>query len=228
MKILAFDTSMEACSTALYDAAAGRVLAQAHCVPGRGHAEILFAQIEAVMGESGVALREVDRFAVTVGPGTFTGVRIALAAARGLSLAAKRPLIGIGSLAAIAAAEPGADEAIVVAVDARRGELYVQAFTDARALAEPALSHIDCAATELARLIAGKPCVLLGSGTPLLAAEFDAIDQPYSVHSGESWPRASIVARLAARENPDGPSPIPFYLRAPDAKLPESARGILP
>lgn len=221
MKILALDTSGDACSVALYDAAASAVLAEEHLPIERGHAEILFAQIARVTQAGATALKSVDRFAVTIGPGTFTGVRIGLAAARGLALAAQRPLIGIGSLEAVARgaeAPPGA--LIVAAFDARRGELYVQAFRGEAPITQPMATTPQDAANTLMRLEPNAPLFAIGSGAELLRATLGQQGARVEVASGEALPRASVLARIAARREPTNQPVMPLYLRAPDAKLP--------
>jgi tRNA threonylcarbamoyl adenosine modification protein YeaZ len=212
---------MEACSVAIYDALADAVLAEVHDVPGRGHAEILFAQIEHVTRSAGITLRDMDRFAVTVGPGSFTGVRTGLAAARGFALATGCPAIGVGSLEAIAAAaQTPSGERLAVVQDARRGEFYVQIFAHGRALGPPAIMTRGGAAAAIGDVaFGGAGIALVGSGADALVLELGA---SVRVLKSEPWPRASVVARIAGARPPGG-SPAPFYLRAPDAKLPLAA-----
>ncbi|HLJ62563.1 MAG TPA: tRNA (adenosine(37)-N6)-threonylcarbamoyltransferase complex dimerization subunit type 1 TsaB, partial [Stellaceae bacterium] len=137
MKVLAFDCAGNACAAALVRA--GAVLAQRLTRLERGHAQLLAPMIEAVMKEAGTRFSDLDLIAVTTGPGSFTGVRIGLATARGLALAADCPLVGVTSFAAIAAGiAPLADLNLVVAVDSKRAEFYVQAFgPDGAALTPP-------------------------------------------------------------------------------------------
>ena len=149
MNILAFDTTLGACSAAVFDSAANRVLASEFAAMQRGHAEALMPMVARVMAASALSFTDIDRFAVTLGPGSFTGVRVGVAAARALALACARPAIGIGTLEALAASLPAAarlpaacapgsgaqaaaaDGAFAIALDARRGEVYVQPFTAA-------------------------------------------------------------------------------------------------
>ncbi len=136
MNILAFDTCFDACSACVARTGDGvvEVLASALERFETGHAERLVPMIDEVMARAGVAFADIDRLAVTVGPGTFTGTRIGIAAARGLALATGIPVVGASSLAVmaeVAARELGprkAGEDLLVAVDARRGEVYVQLF----------------------------------------------------------------------------------------------------
>src|SRR5690242_4919107 len=101
--LLVFDTSMAACSAAVYDVAHARVRASRFARIERGHADILAPMIKEVMDEAGVGFPALDRIGVTLGPGTFTGVRTGIAMARGLALALDRPIAGIDTLSAIAA-----------------------------------------------------------------------------------------------------------------------------
>src|SRR4029450_5613108 len=130
MNILALDTSMGACSAALItrDDGARRVFARAERM-APGHAEALMPMVDNIMRESGTAFSALDRIAATTGPGSFTGVRIAISAARGLALVTAAKLFGSGSLTVMPreAHDPGvtAGAPFAVAVDARRGMLYL-------------------------------------------------------------------------------------------------------
>jgi tRNA threonylcarbamoyladenosine biosynthesis protein TsaB len=203
VRILALDTCLPACSAAVIDGE--RVLAAA-CEPmQRGHQERLAVMVQEVMG--GLSFADLDRIGVTVGPGSFTGLRVGVAFAKGLSAALDKPCVGIGSLEALAAERPGF---VVAAVDARRDQVYVQAFRDGAALMEPAALHADDAIAQVARF--GTPHLIVGTGAPLLAAAFaGAATDPGAV------PDPAALARLAARTNAPAR---PIYLRAPDAKLP--------
>lgn len=133
MRILAFDTALRACSAAvLIVKGAERKLARAYEARERGHAEVLMPMIEQVMREAGSAYQDLDRIAVTIGPGTFTGTRIGIATARGLGLALAIPVIGETSLAVMAhgiqARSGSEDQPLAIAVDARRGQIYFQHF----------------------------------------------------------------------------------------------------
>lgn len=221
MKILALDTSGDACSVALYDAAAEEILAQERVLIERGHAEILFSQITRVTEQAGTMLKAIDRFAVTIGPGTFTGVRIGLAAARGFALAAKKPLIGVGSLEVVARGADAPESAMIVAAfDARRGELYVQAFHGGKAVFEPVAATSANAAAAIVEASIGRDVFIAGTGAEILRAALVAQNARAEIAAGEALPRADILARLAAKRPETSGSVMPLYLRAPDAKLP--------
>jgi tRNA threonylcarbamoyladenosine biosynthesis protein TsaB len=224
MMILAFDTTMQACSAAIMGDGACR--AHRFQARQRGHAEALLPMIEAVRGEAGAGWSDIDAIAVTVGPGTFTGVRIGLAAARGLSLVTGAAIVGVTSLEALAAEAVAAcpmDGRLVVCVDARRSQVYVQSFVvTAEGDVQPADHPAACdPAAAAARL--GSGIRLVGSGAGLVEAALpeplpDVIFDPAPLQ-----PDARTIAGLVARRGlpADGGShPVPLYLRPPDAKLP--------
>src|ERR1700728_3269122 len=103
MLILAIDTALDACAACVLDADAARLIAQESQTMKRGHAEALMPLIGRVMKEAGIAFAALDRIAVTTGPGSFTGLRVGLSAARGIALAANKPVVGLTTLAAYAA-----------------------------------------------------------------------------------------------------------------------------
>ena len=208
MIVLGLDTCLASCSVAVLDGE--RVLASAREVMARGHQERLAPMARAVMAEAGLAFGRLDRMAVTVGPGSFTGLRVGIAFAKGLALALDRPAVGIGTLEALAAE---ADGLVFPAIDARRGQLYLQAFEDGRALMAPDALTAEVAAARLAELAQGRSFTLVGSGAALLA-DFAPAARVIAAEGAD----ARHVARLAAAREP-GPLK-PLYLRSPDAKLP--------
>jgi tRNA threonylcarbamoyladenosine biosynthesis protein TsaB len=195
--LLAIDTATEACSVALI-AADGSLRAAAHEIVGRGHAERLVPMIAEL-----TAGQHVDRIAVGCGPGSFTGIRVGIAAARGLALGWGVPLTGVSSLALIAA---GVDEDVAIAIAGGHGELFVQRFA-----AHPLRAVTPLAALASAAAASAVPeRLVLGSGAEaLVAARGHGEARP-------AWPRAADVGRL-----PDefaSLPPRPIYGRAPDAK----------
>ncbi|HEX7759708.1 MAG TPA: tRNA (adenosine(37)-N6)-threonylcarbamoyltransferase complex dimerization subunit type 1 TsaB [Caulobacteraceae bacterium] len=214
--VLAIDTCLGACSVALVDN--GAVVARA-CEPmTRGHQERLAPMTYEVMARAGVAFAAIDRIGVTVGPGSFTGLRVGLAFAKGLALALDKPCIGVGSLEALAAsvgaASVGAANVatagpVAAVIDSGRGQAYLQTFDGAAATCEPQVLPLEDAQAALAALGGG---ILTGPGVELLkeaAARFTVA--PLAA------PDPAAVARLAAAA-PIAP-PTPLYLRAPDAKI---------
>jgi len=208
MIVLALDTCLSACSVAVSDGA--RVLAHASEVMARGHQERLAPMAETVMAEAGLPFSRLERIGVTVGPGSFTGLRVGVAFAKGLASALSIPAVGVGTLEAMAAPVAGLAFAVI---DARRGQVYCQAFEDGHALMAPDALTAEDAAARLAEIALGRPVALIGSGAPLLAPMV-----PTAAVIAAEGADAREVARLAASR---APAPLrPLYLRAPDAKLP--------
>jgi len=186
------------------------VLAHAREVMARGHQERLAPMTREVMAKAGLVFASLDLIAVTVGPGSFTGLRVGIAFAKGLALALDRPAVGVGTLEALAAEATGL---VFAAIDARRGQLYLQAFEDGRALMAPDALTAEVAAARLAELSQGRPFALVGSGAALLAEA-----APGAEIVPAEGADARHVARLATTRTP---APLrPLYLRSPDAKLP--------
>jgi tRNA threonylcarbamoyladenosine biosynthesis protein TsaB len=217
MKILAIDTSGGACSVGMWRD--GTMLADDSRVMAQGHAEALMPMIERVMADAGVAYAALDRIAVTVGPGSFTGVRVGIATARGLALATDAPVIGLTvteTLAAMAA-ERQADTTvalpILAVVDSKRGDVFAQAFApDLRARGEIEVVAVD----RLPTWIGPGMVIVVGDGTDAALAALG----PRAARS----PAAPIcapatLARLAAERTPDPRGALPIYGRAPDVTL---------
>lgn len=210
MKILSLDTAMAACSAAIIDTDAPLPLAAAYVPMERGHAEALPPMIAAVLKSSGIGLSEIERLAVTTGPGTFTGLRIGLSFARGLGLSRSLPVAGIDSLTAIAANE-ASKGAILVASDARNGEVYAALFdAEHRPIRTP---HVATASSAAANAPSGAR--VLGTAAQAVIEASGRHDLVRS-HAGD-LPVAAHFARIAAAVSPRG-MPAPLYLRAPDAK----------
>ena len=188
-----------------------RVLAVLSEPMERGHQERLAPLAQAVMQEAGAPFAALDRMGVTVGPGSFTGLRVGLAFAKGLGLALDRPVVGVGTLEALAASA-GTEGLVAAAVDARRAQLYLQVFLNGEALMAPDAVTLSEAAARLAELHRGGRATLLGSGAPALRGVIAG-----AVVLERTAPDAVAVARLAARSSEP---PQPLYLRAPDARLP--------
>jgi tRNA threonylcarbamoyladenosine biosynthesis protein TsaB len=223
MALLAFDTCFGAVSVAVrYRAANGDWLVrEAYEARQTGHAERLMPMIAEVMAGAGLAFGAVERFAVTVGPGTFTGVRVGVAAAKAFALAAGRPIVGVSSLDVIAARArhllgTRADgRNILVAVDARRGGLYcaLQRDIPGADADAPLLLNVDDA-TALAR---DARAIVIGSGGPLIADHAAAQGHRIDTDLASIEPHARYLAQLAADRSPS-PGVAPLYLRSPDVR----------
>lgn len=208
--ILALDTCLTACSVALLDGGTVRA-ARSEAMP-KGHQERLGPLVREIMDEAGADFGQLTRVGVTVGPGSFTGLRVGLAFAKGLGAALGVPVVGVGVLEALAAGLPGF---AVAAIDARRGQVYLQIFEDGAALTAPDALPVETAAARLVEVFSGGPATLVGSGAPLLAPAL-----PSARVLTPEGPDPVAVARLAARGPAPARPPRPLYLRAPDAKLP--------
>lgn len=221
MNTLAFDTCFGACSAAVtWSAPEGRLQACRFERMPRGHAERLLPMVGEIMAEAPLAFSDLQRIVVTTGPGTFTGQRVGIAAARAIALATGAPVAPLSSLAVMAftaAHELGGDadgKVLAVAVDARRGEIYFQVFAGPgwEALDAPALLTPDAAAARLR----AQTAIAVGSGGALVsaAAQNIGLSIPATLPALEAdvryIPETAIVTV-------DGP-PRPLYLRPPDAK----------
>jgi len=209
MIVLGLDTALAACSVAV--TRDGEVLASVSEPMLRGHQERLAPLVEEVMAAAGLPFSALDRVGVTVGPGSFTGLRVGLAFAKGLGLAVSRPCVGVGSLEALAASAPGAGLTAAV-IDAKRGQVYLQAFEAGAPVMAPDALPVETAAARLAELWKGGPLRLIGPGAALLA---EAAPGGEMILRAAPAPEA-ICALASKRSTPARP----LYLRAPDAKLP--------
>ncbi|ACI53326.1 peptidase M22 glycoprotease [Rhizobium leguminosarum bv. trifolii WSM2304] len=209
MIVLALDTAGVDCAAAVYDSGRNTMLGEASDMIGKGHAEHLIGIVDRALDQVDMALSDIDRIAVTIGPGSFTGIRVGVAAARGFALSLNVPAVGVTTLEVMASAQrektPG--RAVLAAMDAKRDEIYLQSFSpDGSPLDAPrALSVAQAQA-----FAAGFDGEITGSATPLLKAG------AHGDHSN-NFP-ISVVARLGAAASPDAGKPKPLYLRGPDAK----------
>jgi tRNA threonylcarbamoyladenosine biosynthesis protein TsaB len=216
VRVLAIDTALAACSVAVFDSDANRILASQSLPMTRGHAEALMPLVERVMADAVTAFSGIDRVAVTTGPGSFTGLRVGVAAARGIALAAEKPAVGITTLLAYAAPYQAEGRfPIIAAIDARHDHVYFQVFAPGgRALGEPRLVPLR----EAVEAAAAVPTRLVGSAAQTIAAALSEGDAaPVSVES-RAAPDIAWVARVGALSADGASPPVPQYLRAPDAQ----------
>jgi tRNA threonylcarbamoyladenosine biosynthesis protein TsaB len=219
MLILSIDTALDACAAAVLDTAGG-VIARESLAMKRGHAEALMPLIARVMKASGVGFAALDRVAATTGPGSFTGLRVGLSAARGIALAAGKPVVGVTTLTAFAAPIVSESSAhpVISAIDARHDHVYFQVLgEDGRSLIKPKAAPI-AEALDAARF--GTPH-LVGNAADMLAARWPADAPPPFKVDQQGAPDITWVAWLGAAVNPESSPARPYYLRAPDAKPPK-------
>ena len=213
MILLAIDTASTLCAACVYDAEADEERGRSVIDIGKGHAEHLMAVVEAAMEQAGVAYSGLGAVAVSVGPGSFTGVRVGVSAARGFAMALKIPAIGVTTLEAIAAEarERFGARRVMSALDAGRGEINAAIYDELGSLVYgPSVTTLSDAA-ELARKYSP---VLAGSAAIVIA---DEASGRFDIGSTMATADIRIYAKLAARKGV-GEKPKPLYLRDADAK----------
>ena len=226
--VLALDSTGLACSAVV--AAGARVLAQGRLATLHGQAERLLPIIDMAMRRAGLSPSALEIIGVTVGPGSFTGIRVALSAAYGISLATQARLIGVTSFEAVAAelASPvGNDSYILIALESRREELFVQLFDRVGVpLVEPRAMLPDFLSIALDRWIGAAPVAIAGDAAGRAASALAT--RVGTTVLENSAPDAAGVLRVALRRwraDERAGKPVPLYLRSPDVTLPSSGRG---
>jgi len=223
MRVLAIDTALAACSAAVLDTEHGSIVAAESLPMTRGHAEALMPLVARVMHQAGIAFSDLDRVAVTTGPGSFTGLRVGIAAARGIALAADKPAVGLSTLTAYAAPHMAEDDSVpvVAAIDARHGHVYLQVFgPGGRTLSAPRLAPLR----EAVQAASAAPACIVGSAAQSVAAALSQADAVPAAVDARPAPDIVWVARIGAGL-PEGQSPPrPQYLRAPDAQPQNAAQ----
>jgi tRNA threonylcarbamoyladenosine biosynthesis protein TsaB len=223
MRVLAIDTALEACSAAVLDLDYRGIVAVESLTMARGHAEALMPLIARVMHEAAIEFAELDRIAVTTGPGSFTGLRVGISAARAIALTAGKPAIGLSTLAAFAAPLIADDDStnVVAAIDARHAQVYLQVFgRGGRTLVSPRIATLR----DALRLSVSEPARLVGSGAQAMAAAWPKEAEPPLLVENRAAPEIAWVARLGAAAAEGYGPPKPLYLRAPDAQPQDAAR----
>jgi len=223
-RVLAIDTALGACAVCV--AEAGRILPLSLDIEemATGHAEALMPMVERVMSQIDGGFASLERVAVSVGPGSFTGLRVGIAAARAIGLAAGVPVVGVSTLAAYAAplVNPQESGVIAVGIDARHGALFFQAFTAAgRTIVLPRV----ISAREAGRAIGSGPVRLAGSGAAALATEAMALGLKASIADMRPAPDIAWIARLGLAADPATATPKPLYLRPPSAQ-PQDGKSV--
>jgi len=213
MNLLAIDTAAQFCAVCVHDGAAGVERGRSVRDIGKGHAEQLMEVIDEALAAGGVAYADIGGVAVSVGPGSFTGIRVGVAAARGLALGLGIPSAGVTTLEALALAARDLfpDRPVVAALDAKRDEIYVAAF------AADGTEHAAPRIASLAEVVAmaGPGTVLCGTAVPLIEA---ATGQRFDTGPVAATADISAYARIVARRGFTQDRPRPLYLRGADAK----------
>lgn len=223
MRILAVDTALSACSACVLDAGAREPLARRSEAMDRGHAEALVPMLADLERDVPGGFASLDRISVTVGPGSFTGLRVGLAAARAMGVGLGIPVVGVGTLAAFAAPAVASDGTLVVVsvIDARHGNVYVQAVSPGgRLLVSPRIAPLR----EAARAVGGSAVRIVGPAADLLASAALDLGLQIFVDPPARAPDILWVARLGLAADPAHAPPDPLYLRDADAKPQGHAR----
>jgi tRNA threonylcarbamoyladenosine biosynthesis protein TsaB len=220
MLILAFDTTAAACSVALWRD--GTILKAEHEAMKQGQAEALVPMIERTLKKCDVDYAALDRFAVTVGPGSFTGVRVGISTGRALGLAANKPVIGVKTTEVLAAAAPEKGARILAVIDTKRGDLYAQLFDPG--LKPPGNIQIATPQT-LPQWIGPKPVTLVGDAAATAA---NILGSNAVVSSANPLPDVATLAQIASMREPSAQDLVPAYARAPDAVRPKAGGRLRP
>lgn len=230
MRVLVIDTALGLCTAGVFEVEGDRVSALGLLSESmvRGHSERLAGMARDAVVEAGGGFQALDRIGVTVGPGSFTGLRVGLAFAQGLGAALGRPVIGLSSLDALAASVAPAPVTVAL-IDARRGQVYGRVWRNGQASQAPEawtleraqaiVADVDGLANDTASS-GGKGLVLVGSGAPLIVQA-----APRAIIHALDGPDPVALARLTAAAHPASHPPRPLYLRAPDATPPTRLPG---
>jgi tRNA threonylcarbamoyladenosine biosynthesis protein TsaB len=210
MRVLAFDCAGAQCAAALLDGS--DAVAVRRIEGDRGHAQSLMPMLCGLLGDARLQFGDIDRFAVTTGPGSFTGIRVALAAAQGLALGTGKPVVGVTVFEVLAAmairSEPVAQR-LLVAIESRRTECFFQLCDSKGApLGPPVMIPPE----QVPAWAGSAPLTVIGDAAWRLASYFDRS----AIRDGENDIDTTVLAKLAAGR-PIGPAPTPFYMRPPDA-----------
>lgn len=226
MTILVVDSAMADVQVAVFDRHAGRLLAAVVEEGARGKAEMVVPAMERALKAAGVKAAALQRLAVTVGPGSFTGLRIGIAAARGFAFAHDIPVVGLSTLAVLAASALGArfPGHVAAVVDARHGHLYFQLFgPDGRSVVRAAVVSLD----DAVRKIGGSMVAIAGDAAEALADRLHRAGATQEISVDQrAAPDLLAIARLGAVADPATSLPRPVYLKAASADPP--GKGIIP
>lgn len=215
MRVLVVDTALGLCSAGVFavDGGGARLLGLRSEAMAKGHQERLAGMARDAVAEAG-GFGQIERIGVTVGPGSFTGLRVGLAFAQGLGAALGAPVVGVSTLDGLAASVEGGEPTAAL-IDARRGQVYARFWRDGVAEGPAEALSIEAATARVRQL--GPEVRLTGSGAGLVAEGVAA--------TGLDGPSPEALARLTAAADPATNPPRPLYLRAPDATPPSRLPG---
>jgi len=227
--LLALETATRTTSVAL--CRGEELIAEETGAADRTAAESLLPAIDAVLRRAGLSAAQLECFAVSIGPGSFTGLRVGLATVKGLAFGSACPVAPVSTLAALACTAPQRDLPIVPLLDARRGEVYAAAFDFADCLPRPTLEEGVYTPAELAARLPPR-CVLVGEGVALCGAEIRA-ELGAGIRTVPSDPAARHVGLLGARmlargEGVNVDRAVPRYLRRAEAEVRRTGRRFEP
>ena len=215
MRTLAIDTSLNAASSCVYDSDSGRMIAAETVPMDRGHAEALLPLIERVIAAAVGGFQSLDRIAVTVGPGSFTGIRVGISAAKAFGISLGLPVVGVSTLAAFASQVvlEGGEGTIVAAIDARHGQVYAQAVaSNGRMIVRQKVTKIG----DFIKLLGSGPIRFTGSGAANMIIEAWAMHVSADVAGSITIPSIECIARLGTSAIPALAPPNPLYLKPAD------------
>lgn len=224
MRILAVDTALGATSAAVIDFPSGDVLTLRSVAMARGHAEVLVPLVRDLMTDVPGGFASLDRVATTIGPGSFTGLRVAISAARSFGLALQIPVVGVSALTAYAVPliAQGSRTSIAAAIDARHGAIFFESFwSDGKIANPPALLPIE----EAAQRIKLWKTRTVGNAADLLCKAARAVGCDCVSDEPLAAPDIAWVARLGAAADPATAPPDPYYLRAVSA-MPQPSQAV--
>ncbi len=223
MRVLAIDTALGACSACVVERGAAEAIASETIYMERGHAEELVPLIDRVIARVDTRFEGIDRVVVTIGPGSFTGLRIGLSAARAIALGLEVPVVGVSTLSALIAPAltTEAGRVIAAAIDARHGNVYVQAVAPGgRPLMAPRVATIR----DAVRALGSGGISLVGPAAPVVASDAFALGLDARVVDAAPAPDIAWVARLGIAADPADAPARPLYLRPADAKPQDNGR----
>lgn len=219
--LLALETATQVTSVAVLRD--GEVVAELHQPEARIHSERLLPAIDRVLAEAGIGVDEIEAFALSIGPGTFTGLRIGLATVKGLALGDPRPVAPVSTLAGLAAGAAEGGEPVAALLDARRGEVYAGVYRQPSFL-EPIVAESVYRPEELAALLPRSCRVVVGEGAAEAARSLAAAAAGIRLlPESRGVARATVIGRLglallAAGRAVSADALLPRYLRRAEAE----------